>query len=138
MTLDREGLDASVSPHTLAEQQEEVGAGLTAMRKLKKVDRAILLLSVAEYRDRRQVRKPLFFRVSPAEGGHNILQSSIMKVLHGLTYEENAAAFQITATAARVKAHRARSKLKLMRVRNPEREKSNVSGEQVQALQAMG
>lgn len=44
MTLSREGMHASISPHTLLEHQEEVTAVLKAMRDLKGVDRAILLM----------------------------------------------------------------------------------------------
>lgn len=50
----------------------------------------------------------------------------LMRALDDMTYEEIAAALDVTVTAAKVKAHRARAKL--MRVRHPGREKVNISG----------
>lgn len=50
----------------------------------------------------------------------------LMRALDEMTYEEIAGALDITATTAKVKAHRARAKL--MRARNPARQKLNASG----------
>ena len=50
----------------------------------------------------------------------------LMRALDDMTYEEIAGALDITASTAKVKAHRARAKL--MQARNPAREKSSVSG----------
>jgi RNA polymerase sigma-70 factor (ECF subfamily) len=51
----------------------------------------------------------------------------LMRALDDMTYEEIAAALNITLVAARVKVHRARARL--MAVRNPIREKLEVSEE---------
>jgi len=51
----------------------------------------------------------------------------LMRALDGMSYEEIAAALNITVTAAKVKVHRARGRL--MAVRNPLRERFDVSGE---------
>jgi DNA-directed RNA polymerase specialized sigma24 family protein len=50
-----------------------------------------------------------------------------MRALDEMPYEEIAAALEITPAAARVKVHRARARL--MAVRNPIREKFEVSEE---------
>jgi RNA polymerase sigma-70 factor, ECF subfamily len=51
----------------------------------------------------------------------------LMRALDGMPYEEMAAALNITVTAAKVKVHRAR--VRLMAVRNPLRQKFDVSGD---------
>jgi RNA polymerase sigma-70 factor (ECF subfamily) len=53
----------------------------------------------------------------------------LMRALDDMPYDEIAAALDITATTAKVKVHRARAKL--MQIRNPVRQKLNLSGEKL-------
>jgi RNA polymerase sigma-70 factor, ECF subfamily len=53
----------------------------------------------------------------------------LMRALEDMPYDEIAAALDITATTAKVKVHRARAKL--MQIRNPVRQRPNLSGEKL-------